>query len=167
MSGPKKIAFDLNRDSYLNALVGQPPDGWREKISGEAQRIADALNSAGVPLPSEDVLLVAALAGYADSNASPVAFVQRAKQVAKWVFGPHSSAKEIEPTSLPVLENKATELARQIAGGLFRNEGFVLLLFNEGAGGHTTWVSTIDRRDQIKIFEEHVAHLKSEQEKQS
>jgi hypothetical protein len=155
--------IDFNRDDYVNVLAGLRPDNWVRTIE-RAQRLLHAAEAAGVEV-DEDVFLLAALAAYHKTHANSLAFVQRAKQIVRWAEPPEQG--EREPTSLAVLENKARELARLVAKGLFANESFVLLLANQGEGGHLTWIGSIDRRTQIKLFEEHVAQLKAVQEHQS
>jgi hypothetical protein len=130
------------------------PDGCANHSPEERVRIADR---------ARDMLLLAAFA-YTQmredgKSQHPMAFIQRCKQVARWCERPIR-----EMTPLSVLENKARELARQIAMRLFRGEGFVLLLFNEGTtDGHVTWISSAARRDTLALIKELTSKIDEDQ----
>jgi hypothetical protein len=154
-------------DEYASEVAGVPPPDFNEVI--ERSRKLNALAWQAFEIdPSKDMpeteatnvfgklrdaMLLAAY-GYSQSRhegkgESPLAFVQRAKQVIQWCKRPIP-----EMTPLSVLEFKARELARLIAERLFVGEGFVLVLYNEQTGGHMTFISSGERASTIKLLTE-------------
>jgi hypothetical protein len=163
-------------DEYASAVVGLPPRHFNELIE-HARKLMQMATAVLYDKPESeeisheknervrDILLLAAYAIsqglYGDKGESPLAFVTRAKQVVKWCTRPLAVAGP-----LGELENKAQEIARQVARRLFRNEGFLLLIFDEGPG-HVTWVSSAPRRHWIELAETALANIKADQARRS
>jgi hypothetical protein len=84
----------------------------------------------------------------------PLAFVQRAKQIVAWCQRPIP-----EQTPLKLLEGKARELARIIGRRLFHGDEFVLVLANQGEGGHMTWISSMPRATTHELLTEFLTKL--------
>lgn len=159
-----------DRDDYVNALVGMPPLDWESKVNRALNLLTLADSAAvttGDDAPDEDMFLIAAAAMRRVARANPLGFVQRAKQVAKWLSDQTRLVGAPGPSSREVLENKSEELARQVANGLFTDEGFILLVFHTGSDGYVAHAASVNRNDQIKLIEEHLSRMKAEQVKQS
>lgn len=154
--------LDLNK--YSSALMGAPPDDFKDKV-----RRAERLNTLAAEHKlelDEDVYLIAALAHYQMNNSNPGAFVQRAKQIGKWLF---RSDPPATPGPLELLQNRATELARLVFQGLFQDEGFILLVFDEGSTpdnpGHVTYVASCSRDASLQMLRKFVKNMQAEQAK--
>lgn len=159
----RKLIIDLNE--YSTVLTGMPPDDFQSKIH-RAQQVCRLADDCGLDA-DEDVYLIAALASYENSGANPGAFLQRAKQVLKWLTAKNPPGV---PGSLEVLVNKTQELARLIFQGLFKDEGFILLVFDHGTAadkGHMSWIATCNRRESIRLLSDHLEVLRAEQEGKS
>lgn len=61
------------------------------------------------------------------------------------------------------LEEQARGIGRLLKARMPHNAGFILLLFDFGEGGWTTYVSSAHRADCIKLLREFLARLESEQ----
>lgn len=179
-SGPKPHAIVDSIDSYASAVVGAQPENFRELIGFAQELLPVASEACGVDEKDKtrtedearldmrkvrDTLLLSAwcLTEMANkgNGENPIAFVQRAKQVIGWCQ-PKTSAN----TVLDHLENKARELARLIGERLFRHEGFILTIFDQGTEqnkGHSTWISSIDRKQAISVLAELVEHMRQDQ----
>ena len=162
-------------DQFAGQITGMPPENFNELLE-LARKVPEQLkNLLGFPATepaddelarlverARDVLLLGAhlccqsASGNFQQNA--LAFVQRAKQVAQWCKRPIE-----EMTPLSILEHKGRELARLVAERLFTGEGFVLLIFNEGKGGHTHWISSAPRNDTLKMLAELVEKIGEDQ----
>jgi hypothetical protein len=159
-------------DEFATALIGIPPDDFNE-TAGHAQKLLQAAlavvyNKPELEPPTDaqservrDILLLAAFAASQEllskRGENPLAFIQRAKQVVAWTKRPIAIA-----TTLEELKNKAQEIARQVARRLFPNEGFVLLVFNEEAPGHVTWMTSTTRAAAIEELEKSLASIKAD-----
>lgn len=159
-------------DEYVTALLGLPPDDFNE-TAGLAQKLLQHAGGVVYCKPEleeqtpeknariRDVLLLAAFAAsqtlHKNRGENPLAFIQRAKQVVAWCKRPIAVA-----TPLEELKNKAQEIARQVARRLYPNEGFVLLVFNEEAPGHVTWVTSTTRAAAIDELEKSLADIKAD-----
>ncbi len=170
-----KTVLKVDFGNYVNALIGEPPDDWGEKVS-KAQKLCELAAGAGIgeddAEDAEDVFLIAAMAHYQSHDVNPGGLLARVRQVVKWLskrgpLPPLDADADAIMSSLPVLENKSTELSRQLARGLTPREGFLLLVFNIGEGGYVVHTSTASRREQIGLLTEHLAMLKAEQDKKS
>lgn len=157
------------RDDYVDALMGMPPEGFNEKIVRALTLCSDQAVEDSVGELDEDVLLIAAAAHRQTTNSNLVGLVQRVKQVAKWLTR-DPLAPPAEQGSRQLLENKTEELARQVANGCFLDEGFVLLVFQHGTPdnfGYLAHASSVSRNEQIKLLEFHLARMKAGQEGKS
>lgn len=118
--------------------------------------------SAGQAMYIRDLLMLAAWAVSESSNEgqghNPIAFVQRAKQVIDW-----GEDRREGVTLLDHLEAKGRELARLLGERLAPHEGFVLTIFDQAAKGHSTWLTSLARRDAIKVLGDTLAGMKEDQ----
>lgn len=176
--GKALLIDDLN--TYAGELIGGPPEGFNQYLEA-ARRVAETVyktldldpllerdDAATRRLTEEvrDVLMLAAF-GFAQRankghGENEIAFVQQAKRIARWCRRPLA-----EHTPLEFLEAKARELTEAIGKRLFPSEGFTLILYNLGEGGHTTWISSSQRRDTIKLIRDLVGHMEEDQARQS
>lgn len=154
------VIFDLNE--YSSALVGGPPEGFRDKIL-RAQELTRIAGEHGLEL-DDDVFLVAALAHYQADNSNPLAFVQRAKQVLRWLT--EENKFPAQTGSLEMQRNKLNELARMVTRGLFKDEGFLLLVF-DNAPGNVSYMASCERRDAIKMLKTLLESMVKEQAEKS
>jgi hypothetical protein len=166
-----KAMLKVDFGNYVNALIGEPPDDWAEKLA-KAQKLCELAGVGSHLDDAEDVFLIAAVAHYQTHDVNLAGLIARVRQVVKWLskrgpLPPLDADVQDVMSSLPVLENKSTELSRQLARGLTPREGFLLLIFNTGEGGYMVHTSTASRREQIGLLTEHLAMLKAEQDKKS
>lgn len=166
-------------DDFVNIILGAPPEGFSEKInSGMALcQVSDTLRNDGHVI-DEDSFIIAGLATYmirleeADPSGKlrkPLGYILRAKQVVSWATEKASDfANRLGQTRNPAriideqeLRNKTQEIARVISTMMFKDEGFLLLMFQLNTqDGHVAHCSDISRVDQIKLLEDHLARLK-------
>jgi hypothetical protein len=157
---------------YADALLGVPPENFKARIN-EAQRICTLLEAAGVDVDTidEDVFIIAALGAYQNRRQNAVGFVQRTRQIARWLTQAKPTNAEMETRSQAVLENKVGELARIVSKRLFEWEGFLLLIFHngddEGNRGYVAHASSAARRSAIGLIREYLEVIAKEQAKQS
>jgi hypothetical protein len=164
-------------DAFTSTILGVAPDDFNTKAARAAELCVqinkwELDNPSPVPV-DDDVMLIAGLAQYLAQNNAPHAagFHLRAKQIAKWLAEPKSElherlvAAEKAGRSLrgdrELLENKSTEIARQVARRLYTDEGFLLLVFHMG-GGWVTHTSSANREGQIDILEKHLRFLRGQ-----
>jgi hypothetical protein len=152
---------------FAGTIAGLPPEDMHERV-GRAQALCEAAAKLGIEEGEEDIFLIAAMAHYQSNNKNPIAFHQRAKQIARWLNGPKASIEESEPRSRAMLERKVGELARLIAQRLFSWEGFVLLIFHDSAApGFIAHASSTVRRSTIELLKQHLSVLSREQGRHS
>jgi hypothetical protein len=161
-----------SRSAYVNELAGALPEGF-EVLLAHAQALGnEATRACGFDdvetltdqqrLHVRDAMLVAAWALTDCANEghgqNPLGFVQRAKQVIDWC-----KPKTEGTTVLAALEERGRELARTLAERIWRNEGFVVLLFDQAVNGHFTWLTSIDRRQAISLIAEALQAMRNDQ----
>lgn len=169
--------------AYTGAILRQPPANF-ERLIEDARKVASVAGTAcGIPgweddadkeqtaeelMHVRDVLMLAAWALTEASNeghgANPVSYVQRAKQVIDWC-----KPKLEGLTDLAELEAKGREIARVVGQMVYRNEGFVLTIFDRGVGGkggHSTWISSEDRPTSVALLAELVQAMQNDQQAQ-
>jgi hypothetical protein len=150
-------------------LGGGPPHDFNERILTANKLARQVLELAGCRLDAEfsdseaeamfdrsaDLLLTAAcmvsVMRKKGDGESLLAFVQRAKQVASWFKRP------IEIKTLPreLQQAKALEIARRISKLIWRHEGFLLILFEEGVAkkdSFFSYISSAKREDMIALL---------------
>lgn len=151
------------RADYVAALAGAPPEDFVRNID-RAVKLTELAMSHG--LDHEDVWLIAAAAAHVLSQRHVLGLVERCKQVCSWV----ASTCSKEPPELAAigsreqLANQAIELTRQIANGIFQNQGFILLVFDLGLPGNFGYLShasSISKADQAKVLRRYLERLEA------
>lgn len=168
-------------DRYARAVVGLPPHNFAELIQFAKDLLPVAKEACGVDDAEEgrtpaqlgadrqkvrDTMLLAAWVLTETANdgegENPAAFIQRARQVIDWC-----APKTQEVTRLDLMENKSRELGRLLGTRLARHEGFVLTIFDQGKGGHSSWISSVDRVQAIELLGGTLEAIKADQARHS
>ena len=173
--------FDREREDFVEAVLGRPPSNLAERFE-EARKLVKLCEDAGLGTSCEgeveDLFLIAAIGMYMERgegqkySRNPIGLVARLRQWAKWLDGETKDwqASDFSPESQPILENKTMAIARHIGRMLYVTEGFILLTFHLGvkeAPGYSAFVSSVSRREQIKLLADYLKNLKAGQAKQS
>lgn len=169
-----------DKNDFVNAVLGRPPSDFSDMLE-QAEKLCNALEAGGIKVEGKhcDSLLIAAFAAYQEKlqvelgkRINPIGYIGRARQIANWLSGKAEDWKDEDfgPESLAALENKARHIATTVGKMMYESEGMILLLFHLGkeeSPGFLTHLSSVNRREQIKLLEKHLGYLRSIQDEHS
>lgn len=179
MTEPTEPSDEDDRESLIDATLGVLPKDFNANVE-LAREITDWLAKWELEYSKNitiDSLIITALAQYVgnapgDETRNPIGFSIRARQIVKWLIDrPEALDKRLERVharqtagkdprqDLDLLKNKTTEVARVISTMMYKDEGFILLIFKDGPEGWTTHASSATRETQINLLKQHVAML--------
>lgn len=169
------------QEEHAENISGVPPADFNERVQEMSALMRLAYGVVGIDPEKEigelaanpkfrrlrDLFLMGAWA-YSQSQHDgrgehTLAFIQRAKLIARWCARPLRDRQ----TARELLESQAAELARVIAERMFRGDEFLLVISNSGAGGFTTWISSMERNSSIAVLGGLLETLKADQAKRS
>lgn len=175
----KPNSYDKDITDFTSAILGAPPDDFNAKLKMAEKLLSHLMqwerDESDIDLDA-DTMIIASLAAYMNAGEkalNPTAFSIRVRQVVKWMTEPREELKarldrmteadnagRESRADKELLENKLQEIARQVGMRLYKDEGFVLLIFNSDPGW-VTHASSIERADQIKMLQQHLRWLVS------
>lgn len=177
--GKKAIVEGIDRysrEAFVREVAGDRPEGFENLVRQATEIARKACEACGYEWDDQDnahkmhvrdALLLAAWAITDSANKgngqNPVAFVQAAKQAIDWCKPQLEGRTELE-----IMEARNRELARLLAERVWRNEGFLVVLFDQGPpGGQLNWITSIDRRQTISILSEALQGIREDQARRS
>jgi len=110
----------------------------------------------------EDVWLIAAAASRITNRQHLLGVIKRLQQVCEWLLSSYAVDQPLAPhKSRERLKNQANELSRQLANGIFADQGFLLLIFDIGLPNdlYLSHAASISKEDQARILRLYLERL--------